>query len=355
MLVGILVTMVASLRPALRATRVPPIAAVREGAMLPERARPRGRTLRSVGLSVAGFAALVFGLFAPGLGTSGVLIWMGLGALMIFVGVALLSARFVPRARRRARLAGGADRRRRWAGWRARTRVATRSARPRPPSALMIGLALVTLVAMLAAGDHLQLQGRGERALQGRLRGHRAEQLLAAAARGGPRRRRSTPGITCVGSVRADQARDLRPRRAAHRRGSDDRRHAHAQVEAGLAGRAVRARAERRLHRRQLRQEAPPPRGLTGVVRDADGRSRERRDQGNLQTARGRLAVRGGDGLERGCSTAPTSSRRTSSRSSTCAAVRRRPTRRPSSARCARSRTPRCRTGRSSWTTRSAG
>ena len=34
--VGILVTLLASLRPAMRATRVPPIAAVREGATLPE-------------------------------------------------------------------------------------------------------------------------------------------------------------------------------------------------------------------------------------------------------------------------------------------------------------------------------
>src|SRR5213079_3573135 len=35
LLVGIVVTLLASLRPALRATRVPPIAAVREGSMLP--------------------------------------------------------------------------------------------------------------------------------------------------------------------------------------------------------------------------------------------------------------------------------------------------------------------------------
>ena len=35
LVVGILVTLVASLRPALRATRVPPIAAVQEGAVLP--------------------------------------------------------------------------------------------------------------------------------------------------------------------------------------------------------------------------------------------------------------------------------------------------------------------------------
>src|SRR5204863_87193 len=36
LIVGVLVTLLASLRPALRATRVPPIAAVREGATLPE-------------------------------------------------------------------------------------------------------------------------------------------------------------------------------------------------------------------------------------------------------------------------------------------------------------------------------
>ena len=43
--VGILVTLVASLRPALRATRVPPIAAVREGATLPPGRFARYRTL----------------------------------------------------------------------------------------------------------------------------------------------------------------------------------------------------------------------------------------------------------------------------------------------------------------------
>ena len=44
LLVGILVTLLASLRPAIRATRVPPIAAVREGATLPESRFARFRT-----------------------------------------------------------------------------------------------------------------------------------------------------------------------------------------------------------------------------------------------------------------------------------------------------------------------
>ena len=41
LLAGTLVTLIASLRPAIRATRVPPIAAVREGAILPPAKHPR--------------------------------------------------------------------------------------------------------------------------------------------------------------------------------------------------------------------------------------------------------------------------------------------------------------------------
>ncbi len=68
--VGIVVTLLASLRPALRATRVPPIAAVREGATLPESRFARFRTLGSTVLTAAGFAALLWGLFGPGLSTT---------------------------------------------------------------------------------------------------------------------------------------------------------------------------------------------------------------------------------------------------------------------------------------------
>ena len=42
LLVGIVVTLLASLRPAIKATRVPPISAVREGATLPPGASPAG-------------------------------------------------------------------------------------------------------------------------------------------------------------------------------------------------------------------------------------------------------------------------------------------------------------------------
>ena len=48
---------------------------------------------------------------AAGLGTTQILVFMGVGTLLIFFGVALFSARLVAAARARARLAGGEDRR----------------------------------------------------------------------------------------------------------------------------------------------------------------------------------------------------------------------------------------------------
>jgi putative ABC transport system permease protein len=151
LLVGIVVTLLASLRPAMRATRVPPIAAVREGATLPESRLARYRLPAAVLLTLLGFAGLLVGLFVPDLGTGQILLFMLGGALLVFFGIALLSVRLVgPFA---------------WSlGWPA-TRIggaagalARDNSRRNPQrtastaSALMIGLALVTLVSMLAAG-----------------------------------------------------------------------------------------------------------------------------------------------------------------------------------------------------------
>jgi putative ABC transport system permease protein len=100
LLVGIIVTLVASLRPAVRATRVPPIAAVREGSTLPPSRFARFRTPGSIIVTALGFAAVIYGLFSvqlfgQHLGTTGVLLWMGIGALLIFIGTSLVSVRFV--------------------------------------------------------------------------------------------------------------------------------------------------------------------------------------------------------------------------------------------------------------------
>ena len=144
---GILVTLLASVYPALRATMVPPIAAVREGATLPGEPLDAVRSTRAailvtgVGAAAAavavsttpvntlvsilvaavgliltlfgcalfpsrslgaivsgglGFAALVYGLFAPDLGTTSVLLWMGVGVLLVFFGVARVTTRLIP-------------------------------------------------------------------------------------------------------------------------------------------------------------------------------------------------------------------------------------------------------------------
>src|SRR5690349_12859193 len=57
LVVGVLVTLLASLRPALRATRVPPIAAVREGATLPQTRLHRFRPYATALTALLGFAA----------------------------------------------------------------------------------------------------------------------------------------------------------------------------------------------------------------------------------------------------------------------------------------------------------
>jgi putative ABC transport system permease protein len=149
-LVGVLVTLLASLRPALRATRVPPIAAVREGATLPAGRFHRYRAMGAAATALLGFAALLYGLFGSGLGTTQVLLWMGLGAFLIFVGVALFSSHLVvPLARTlgwpATRIGGAAGSLARDNAERNPQRTASTAA------ALMIGLALVTLVATLAA------------------------------------------------------------------------------------------------------------------------------------------------------------------------------------------------------------
>jgi ABC-type antimicrobial peptide transport system permease subunit len=144
---GILVTVLASVYPGFRATSVPPIAAVREGATLPgeplDAVRGNGlaalltavgaaisiltisttpgntfvsillavvglivlllgcslfpsRTLGALVAGGLGFAALLYGLFAPDLDTTSLLLWIGVGVLLAFFGVARVTTRLIP-------------------------------------------------------------------------------------------------------------------------------------------------------------------------------------------------------------------------------------------------------------------
>jgi|SRR5215211_1848996 len=149
LLIGVGITVLATISPARRATRIPPIAAVREGATLP--ASRFGRSpLTATVVFVLSVLALSFGLFA-GLPTGPELLLIGLGCLALFSGVGLVSSRLVrPLA---AILGAPGERLGGAAGRLARenaTRNPTRTART--AGALMIGLALVTLVATLGAG-----------------------------------------------------------------------------------------------------------------------------------------------------------------------------------------------------------
>jgi putative ABC transport system permease protein len=202
---GILVTLVASLRPALRATRVPPLAAVREGATLPKSRFAFLRLPGSILLTVLGFAALSWSLFGPGLSTTSLLVWMGLGALMIFLGVALLAERLVrPLATAlgwpAAKLGGVAGTLARENTQRNTQRTASTA------SALMIGLALVTLVTLLAAGIVSTFKGavddlwkNADYALTAQNNFSPIPVSVAVAAA-------KAPGVDAVGSVRAGQA-----------------------------------------------------------------------------------------------------------------------------------------------------
>ena len=146
---GILITVLASVYPALRATMVPPIAAVREGATLPSEPLDaiRGfglavaatalgvvglaasisiepantivtivlavvfgvvtlfgcalfpsRTVGAVVAGVLGFGGILFGLFASGLGATRVLLWIGIGVLLVFFAFARVATPLIPGA-----------------------------------------------------------------------------------------------------------------------------------------------------------------------------------------------------------------------------------------------------------------
>ena len=95
LIVGVGVTVAAGLIPALRATRVPPIAAVREGAELPKSRISKYVpyiAIVIIGLSVT---LLSYSLFKDKLDTATRLISMAVGVLLLFVGVAMVSSRTV--------------------------------------------------------------------------------------------------------------------------------------------------------------------------------------------------------------------------------------------------------------------
>jgi putative ABC transport system permease protein len=149
--VGIIITLLAGLAPALRATRVPPISAVREGATLPPGRFHRYWPYVAGVLIVLAVVSLGYSLFAGGVDIVQRLLAIAFGVLALFVGVALLSSRLVrPLAAvvgwPARRIGGVAGQLAQGNSLRNPGRTAATAA------ALMIGIALVTFVAVLGAG-----------------------------------------------------------------------------------------------------------------------------------------------------------------------------------------------------------
>ena len=151
LLVGTLVTLFASIRPARRATRVPPIAAVREGSVLPPSRWAKYGTVTSLVVLLLAIVMVSLGALASGLPTGPRLLLLGLGVLLLFFGVSMNASKVVrPLAAvlgAPAQTIGGAP------GILARDNATRNPARTASTaSALMIGLALVTFVAIFGQG-----------------------------------------------------------------------------------------------------------------------------------------------------------------------------------------------------------
>jgi putative ABC transport system permease protein len=150
-LLGTVITLIASILPARRATRVPPIAAVREGFTLPASRFSAHSAKAAAGVIAGSIAAICAGIFVSGVSTLAVAALLGGGILTLFLGVALAAPHVVKPLSRvvawPARRAGGV------AGELAGANsVRNPSRTASTAAALMIGLTLVTVVAVLGAG-----------------------------------------------------------------------------------------------------------------------------------------------------------------------------------------------------------
>ncbi|HYT81454.1 MAG TPA: FtsX-like permease family protein, partial [Actinomycetota bacterium] len=143
--VGVGTTLVSSIMPAFRASRVPPVSALRESQPVEYRGSPK-RTVTGLVVTALGVGLLMFGLLG---GAANAAAMVGLGAATVFFGVAVLSPLIVrPVARflgaplpRVARISGKLGREN---AMRNPKRTASTAA------ALMIGLGLVAFVSIFA-------------------------------------------------------------------------------------------------------------------------------------------------------------------------------------------------------------
>ncbi len=167
MAVGILVTLAASYAPARRATRVPPIAALREGAELPRTRLSRLTPYIAGLLLLAGILAVFVGVTGSG-PTTQRLLTIAVGAILAFLGLAMVS-RYLVRPLARGigwplGLRGGAS------GRLARENTTRNPGRTAvTAAALMIGIGLVVFFSVLINGFKESFLGSIDRSVTSNL------------------------------------------------------------------------------------------------------------------------------------------------------------------------------------------
>ena len=171
LLLGTIITLLSSIIPARRATRVPPIAAVREGSELPQTSMQKHSTKVALGVIAAAVASMSIGVFG---GVTGglVALLLGGGVLTLFIGVALIAPRLVKPL---ASLVGWPARRTGGSAGRLASSNSVRnpSRTAATAAALMVGLTLVTAVAVLGNGLRSSVNDAAAEQLQ------RADYVLA--------------------------------------------------------------------------------------------------------------------------------------------------------------------------------
>ncbi|HTA12478.1 MAG TPA: FtsX-like permease family protein, partial [Solirubrobacteraceae bacterium] len=166
--VGIIVTIVAGFFPALRATRVPPIAAMREGVQIPPRPLPSRRAL------IIRFVLMLVVVVAISTASKGI-------GVVLLIGIVIRGARLRYRLRNHGKrnyrvvpaLAGAIG----WLiSWRGITARLARENSVRQPGrtlvtalALTVGLGLVAFIAVLAAGTKTTIDRAVSRSFAGSL------------------------------------------------------------------------------------------------------------------------------------------------------------------------------------------
>ena len=198
LVVGVGVTMVSAISPARRAVRIAPVVAVSDR-QAEDDVPMRRRFIRGGVITVVGALLLALGLTAPAIAL------VGLGAVLIFVGVAMLAPAVArPMAsvigRPLARLLGTSGRLGRENSMRSPRRTAQTS------SALMVGLALVSAIAVFGASLSRSATASVDNAISANL-------IISTTSAGGtgsfsttvPKAASSVPGVTATNTVYGDQ------------------------------------------------------------------------------------------------------------------------------------------------------